>query len=71
VTECTKKRFIEENEEARFVGPRDKIVKLREIADSLGVREISEAVTIAPGPFLVMRKIRSVWRLGGHGVGKD
>jgi DNA-binding XRE family transcriptional regulator len=46
VTECTKKRFSEENEEARFVGPLDKIVTLRETADSLGLRETSEAVTI-------------------------
>jgi hypothetical protein len=45
--ERREKRLIDETGEARFVGPRDKMVKFREIADSLGLRETSEAVTIA------------------------
>jgi DNA-binding XRE family transcriptional regulator len=47
MAERREKRPIEITIEARFVGPRDKMVKLREIADSPGPRETSEAVTIA------------------------
>ncbi len=44
--EHTKKRPIEPSCEARFIGPRASILKLREMAKGLGLREASESVTV-------------------------
>jgi DNA-binding XRE family transcriptional regulator len=42
----TKKRLTETPIEARFIGSRDKILQLREVAKSLGLRDASDSVTI-------------------------
>ena len=44
--ERTKKRPTDKPMEARFIGSRDKIVQLREVAESLGLRDTSESATI-------------------------
>jgi ribosome-binding protein aMBF1 (putative translation factor) len=44
--ERTKKRPTDKPMEARFIGSQDKIVQLREVAKSLGLRDTSESVTI-------------------------
>ncbi|HBG07954.1 MAG: transcriptional regulator [Geobacteraceae bacterium GWC2_58_44] len=44
--ERTKKRPTDKPMEARFIGSPDKIVQLREVAKSLGLRDTSESVTI-------------------------
>jgi len=44
--EHTKKRPTDMPVEARFIGSRDKIIQLRELAKSLGLRDASESVTI-------------------------
>ena len=43
----TKKHPTEATAEARFVGARDKIVELRRLAKSLGLREANDSITIA------------------------
>lgn len=42
----TKKRRTESPCEARFVGPRASIMKLREVAKGLGLHDASESVTV-------------------------
>lgn len=44
--EHTKKRHTDMPIEARFIGSRDQIIQLREVAKSLGLRDASESVTI-------------------------
>jgi DNA-binding XRE family transcriptional regulator len=44
--EHTKKPRIDKPIEARFIGSRDKILQLREVAESLGLHEASESVTL-------------------------
>lgn len=44
--EHTKKRHTEDPHEARFVGSRDKIRKLRDMARSLGVHDATETVAM-------------------------
>jgi DNA-binding XRE family transcriptional regulator len=44
--ERTKKRPTDKPIEARFIGSRDKIAQLREVAKSLGLRDTSECVTM-------------------------
>jgi len=45
--ERTKKHLTDKPMEARFFGPHDKIVQLRKVAQSLGLHDSSESVTIA------------------------
>jgi DNA-binding XRE family transcriptional regulator len=44
--ERTKKHHTDKPMEARFIGSRDKIVQLREVAKSLGLQDTSESVSI-------------------------
>lgn len=45
--ERTKKRPIEKPLEARFVGSREQIVKLRDFAKEIGLHEATDTVTVA------------------------
>lgn len=44
--EYREKHHTDKPLEARFIGPHDKIIQLREVAKSLGLHDTSESVTI-------------------------